>query len=295
MRKVTVQVPATSANLGPGFDCLGLAFALYTTVCVEEIEKGIEITGCEKAYQNEQNLCFIAYKKVFEKLSIPLKGVHIHMDAHIPISRGLGSSASLVVGGIVAANKMCYSPLSTKEMLQLATEIEGHPDNVAPALLGGLTVALKKQTDILYASLPLAPALEFCALIPDFETSTCEARKQLPFTVPFQDAVFNVSHVALLLSALQSGNSTHMAEAFQDALHQPYRAHLIHDYDKVKAYAKEGGALAFCISGSGSTCLAVCKDAKAFQRAIQQKLHTLPHHWQALPLCVDKEGAKIKE
>ena len=172
MKRVTIRVPATTANLGPGFDAFGCALSLYTDVTFEETDSGLEITGCDEAYTGPDNLAYTAYCAVLGTLSEEVRGVKIHIDAHIPICRGLGSSAALLVAGAMGANVLRGNKLSTQGLLNITNAMEGHPDNLAPAFLGGLTASMVDGGLPVSVSFPLHAGWEFLVLIPDFTLST---------------------------------------------------------------------------------------------------------------------------
>lgn len=289
MERVTVRVPATSANIGPGFDSLGMAFSFYNVFFFELAEKTV-ITGCPAAYAGEDNLALVAFRAACSRAGKEAPAVHIDIGGDVPVSRGLGSSATLLVGGALGANLLLSLGLTKEDILAVATEIEGHPDNIAPAVYGGFTASLMQEGKPLAASCPVHPSLRFCAFIPDFKTSTHDARGVLPKTVPFADAVFNVSHVAVLLAALAKGDTELLSASLEDRLHQPYRASLIDGYEAVREIALAAGAHAFFISGSGSTCMAIYTE-EGFVERVRPAVEKLPHAWRVVPLSLDEDGA----
>lgn len=289
---VTVRVPATTANIGPGFDTFGCALALYNTFTFEEIDNGLRFAGCEEAYCNEENLAVVSYRSIMDALGLPMPGLSITMHTEIPICRGLGSSASLIAAGAAAANTLHGSPYTPLQLLGICNDIEGHPDNLAPALMGGLVASFVENGHPVAVQYDIHPALRFTALIPDFKLSTHLARSVLPKEVPYADAVFNVSRAAVLLKALEHGDTELIRVSLADRLHQPYRSSLIHGYEQVQQLALDCGALAFCISGAGPTLLCLSK-AEGFDTALRQRLHELPKHWQQLPLPVDHSGVQV--
>lgn len=292
MRKVTVRVPATTANLGPGFDAFGCALRLYTDVTFEETDGGLEITGCDEAYTGPDNLAYTSYCAVLESLSEEIRGVKIHIDAHIPIGRGLGSSAALLVAGAIGANVLRGSKLSTQGLLNITNAMEGHPDNLAPAFFGGLTASMVDNGLPVTVNFPLHPDWEFLALIPDFELSTNYARSVLPAQLPRADAVYNIAHGALVLKALELGDEKLLRTAMQDRLHQPYRKSLITDYDAIEALVRTTGA-AFCVSGAGPTLLCITQDPQLEEKLSKKLPQITKANWQMLPLHIEFEGAKI--
>ena len=292
MRKVTVRVPATTANLGPGFDAFGCALSLYTDVTFEETPAGLEITGCDEAYTGPDNLAYTAYCAVLESLSEEVRGVKIHIDAHIPIGRGLGSSAALLVAGAIGANVLRGNKLSTQGLLNITNAMEGHPDNLAPAFFGGLTASMVDNGLPMTVNFPLHPDWEFLALIPDFEVSTNFARSVLPVQIPRADAIYNISHGAMVLKALELGDEKLLRTAMQDKLHHPYRKSLITDYEAIEALVRTTGA-AFCISGAGPTLLCITLDENLDEKLAKKLLSITKANWQMLPLHIDFEGAKV--
>lgn len=290
MNKITVRVPATTANIGPGFDSMGCALALHNYITCEVLPAGkLVITGCPEQYQNEENLAVQGYRVVLSRLGLPNEGLSLNIRAEIPVCRGLGSSAALIAGGAAAANLLHGSPLPPAELLEVTNEIEGHPDNLAPAIYGGLTASLVEDGKPRTVKLPLSPTLRWVAAIPDFELSTHLARAVLPKEVAFTDAVYNASHAAVLAGALGSGDRELIAMALRDRLHQPYRESLIPEYGKVKAAAEQCGAIAFCISGAGPTLLALTDEA-SFAAQFAEKCKRLEHRWNIMELAVDTEG-----
>ena len=294
MNRVTIRVPATTANLGPGFDAFGCALSLYTDVTFEETEAGLEITGCDEAYHGPDNLAYTAYCAVLASLSEEIRGVKIHIDAHIPICRGLGSSAALLVAGAMGANVLRGNKLSTQGLLNITNAMEGHPDNLAPAFYGGLTASMVDNGLPVTVSFPLHPGWEFLALIPDFNLPTSLARSVLPEQVSRADAIYNISHGAMVLKALELGDEKLLRTAMQDKLHQNYRKKLIPDYEAIEALIRTTGA-AFCLSGAGPTLLCMTRDPELSQK-LGRKLHqTTQHNWEILPLHVEFQGARVVE
>lgn len=256
---VTVQVPATTANLGPGYDCLGLALGLHNEVTLafaERLSVEIEGEGADALPRDDAHLVIRAARAAAEAAGRTLPSLSLRQLNRIPLARGLGSSSAAIVGGIVAANELLELGLSRREMLDIASDVEGHPDNVAPALLGGLTICCVVDGQVLVQRLDVAPDLRCVVAIPNFEVSTHDARRALPDTVPHADAVFNLCRVGLIIAALVSGDFPQLAEAMRDRLHQPYRAHLVPGMEQVITAALEAGAHGAALSGSGPTIAA---------------------------------------
>ena len=294
MKRVTIRVPATTANLGPGFDAFGCALNLYTDVTFEETDAGLLITGCDEAYSGPDNMAYTAYCAVLASLSEEIRGVKIHIESQIPICRGLGSSAALLVAGAMGANVLRGNKLSTQGSLNITNAMEGHPDNLAPAFYGGLTASMVDNGLPVTVNFPLHKDWEFLALVPDFDLPTPLARSVLPKDVSRADAIYNIAHGAMVLKALELGDEKLLRTAMQDKLHQNYRRSLIQDYDAIEALVRTTGA-AFCLSGAGPTLLCITLDEKLDEK-LQKKLPTVTKaNWQLLPLHIDFQGARIIE
>lgn len=292
MKRVTVRVPATTANLGPGFDAFGCALNLYTDVTFEETPEGLEITGCAEEFTGPDNLAYMSYCAVLTSLDEEIRGVKIHIDAHIPIARGLGSSAALLVAGAIGANVLRGNKLSTKGLLNITNAMEGHPDNLAPAFYGGLTASMVDNGLPVVVSFPLHADWQFLALVPDFNLETIRARSVLPTDIPRADAVYNVSHGAMVLKALELGDEVLLRHAMQDKLHQPYRKSLIPDYETIESLIRTNGA-AFCLSGAGPTLLCLTRN-KSLEGKLRDKLRAITkENWDILPLRVEFHGATV--
>ncbi len=265
MAAYTVTVPATTGNLGPGFDCLGAALSLYNRFEFAEAEE-LRVTasgpGSEKIAKNKTNLVYQSLERLFDCIGRPKPVVSLDIKMQVPLSRGLGSSATAIVGGLMGANLLAGSPLDRAEILRLAIEAEGHPDNVVPALLGGCQLVAMQGQDWQICGLAWPKKLGVVALIPEFELSTSKARQVLPKQVPLKDAVFNAAHLALLTQALATGNLEWLQAALHDRLHQPYRQSLIPGLESVREAALGAGAIGLVISGAGPTLLALAPTPK---------------------------------
>lgn len=255
-----IRIPATSANLGPGFDTLGLALSLYNTVEMEFRHSGLKIEveglGKDTIPKGESNIVYRSAQKVFQMAGKQVDGLYLKLTNEIPLSRGLGSSAAAIVGGIVAANQLCDGALDLQTLLQIATDIEGHPDNVVPALLGGFTIAGMEQGEVRYVRLEPLSGLKAVVAVPEFTLSTHKSRGVLPTHVSLQDAVFNVSRTAFLVAALSLGHIQLLGMAMEDRLHQPYRCDLVPGMEAVWQAAKNAGALSAALSGAGPCLIA---------------------------------------
>ncbi len=292
MKRVTVRVPATTANLGPGFDAFGCALSLHTDVTFEETDCGLEITGCEEAYAGPDNLAYTAFCAVLASLSEEVRGVKIHIESNIPVCRGLGSSAALLVAGAMGANVLRGNKLSTQGLLNITNAMEGHPDNLAPAFFGGLTASMVDNGLPVTVNFPLHPDWEFLALVPDFTLPTKIAREALPGQYDRADAVYNISHGAMVLKALELGDEKLLRNAMQDRIHQPYRKAMIADYDRIESLIRTTGA-AFCLSGAGPTLLCITRDPGLQEKLAQRLGKITVARWEMLPLHLEFQGAHV--
>ena len=287
------RIPASSANLGPGFDCFGIAWQCYNEIEFIPREEGLLISGCEEKYCNEDNLAYKAYHAAMAWAGQRESGLEIRFGrTDIPVSRGMGSSAALIVGGVVAANAIHGLELSGSELLAIATSVEGHPDNIAPALFGGFTVSAMDGIAAVTTHFPISEKLFFTLLIPDFELSTELARSVLPEAVSRQDAIFNISRSALLIKALERGDRQLMRIALEDKLHQPYRTKLIQGFETAEAAAKKLDAMGICISGAGSTLLCI-SDRPEFSAEMEAELKESLPGWRVMGVKPDLDGVKM--
>lgn len=260
MMQVTVTIPATSANLGPGFDCLGLALSLYHTVTftVTETPGLTIITSGEDTHKvptDESNLVWQSARLIFDRFNEYPTGLHIQQENEIPVGSGLGSSSTAVLAGLFGANTILDNPLTRAEVLQIATNLEGHPDNVAPAVHGGLILGVQEENRLLIEPISI-PDMEVVVVLPDYNLPTSEARAALPQELSLQDAIFNSSRIALLIRALETGNYDLLPSAMQDRFHQPHRIPLITGMADAMDAAKDAGAAAVALSGAGPSLIA---------------------------------------
>ncbi|REK53005.1 MAG: homoserine kinase [Thermobacillus sp.] len=261
MRRVLAKVPASTANLGPGFDALGMALSLYSWIEMAEADDGkarLELFGKELAGlpAGRDNLIYKAAQLVYAEAGVPMPELHIAAYTDIPLARGLGSSAAAIVGGLAAANALIGSPLPKTRLLEIASDLEGHPDNVGACLFGGIVAASWDGNRAKHVRLDPPPNLEVLVAIPSFRLPTERARHALPDSYSRGDAVFNIGRSSLLVAALAAGRLDLLGFAMQDRLHQPYRAALIPGMSKILAEAPEHGALGAALSGAGPTMLA---------------------------------------
>ena len=288
-------MPATSANLGPGFDCLGMALNLYNYLEVWESDSlEIEVRGQGHAQipTDARNLTYQAMRQLFMRVGEQMPPYRLIQYNKIPMSRGLGSSATAIVSGLVAANELIKNPLERNELLEMAADMEGHPDNVTPCMLGGLTVSERTETGIVYLKSSVSSKLRFVALIPSFALSTESARAVLPDVYPKHDVIHSIARASFMFAGLERGNQFLLRQGCQDVLHQPYRKGLIRGWDDVMQSVWDAGAYAAFLSGAGPSIL--CIYSKHNTSFVQQLQYSLPTDlWQVRKLSVQNAGAKI--
>lgn len=298
-RLIKVKIPATSANLGAGFDALGLALTLYNYVYLSPSDRTC-ITSLDHTHipQDESNLVFTSAKAVYQACGRKMDGgLRIRQTNHIPMTRGLGSSSACIAAGLIGANALLNFPMSTDDLINLAASIEGHPDNIAPALLGGIVTSVYDGAKVYYVKQDVGAHLYFYAIIPDFCVKTDVARKVLPSSVAHHDAVFNLSRAALFSASLLQGKYTNLKVAAQDKLHQPYRMSMIPGGEEVLQECYRLNAYAAYVSGAGPSIIAVCDQANYFfSMNMREKLNSMGKDgWQILQLSIDNYGAQAYE
>ena len=279
LRQVHVRVPATTANLGSGFDILGLALQLYNVFSLTITSDAgwrVSLPAGVHLPTDDRNLVFQAARALYTRVGVTPPGLHLSLAMHIPLARGLGSSSSAIVGGLMAANQLTGNTVDRDTLLAMAVAIEGHPDNVTPALLGGLTLSYTVGAQHRYLTLPFPQHLTLVVAIPDFELTTAQSRTVLPAQVSRADAIFNCSRIALLVHALHSQHYELLATAMDDRLHQPYRAALVPGMTEAIAAGYAAGARGVALSGAGPALLAIAATApEVVAQALQE---TFAHH-----------------
>ncbi|MBN1122749.1 MAG: homoserine kinase [Anaerolineae bacterium] len=296
MQAVRIQIPATTANLGPGFDSLGMALGLYNTVEINPIESGISVEvhgeGSDSLPADENNLVVQTAFSVFRHVGEEPDGLHFKLTNRIPPSGGMGSSAAAIVGGVVAANEWLNKPLDVDELLQLATRIEGHPDNVTPAMLGGLVVCQQDDEGVIYARVPVAD-LTVVVCVPRIEVSTRSQRAGLPDLVPMKIAAASIGRAALVVQALTTGDTDLLGKAMHDELHEPYRKTVIPGADEVFKAAFDNGAVAVALSGAGPGIIAHATSGhEKIGAAMVRAFEAAGQEARSWPLTVDQQGAQ---
>lgn len=305
MESVCIRVPATTANLGPGFDSLGMALDLWNETTFERCASGVHIDiqgeGVEGLSRNAGNLIARSALRVFATSGhLPAPGLIIRCKNGIPLGSGLGSSAAAVLSGLLGGNGLLDQPLPSAQILELATEIEGHPDNVAPGLLGGLVISttlIPSPTDVrppIVARRVEVPCLSVAVVVPAIDLSTRESRAALPVQVAIRDAVFNIGRVALVVEALRSGDLDLLGQVMDDRLHQPYRLKLIPGAESALQAAKKAGARAAALSGAGPGIVAFCQDdAAAIADVMVETFKEAGVSARAWALHVTSQGASV--
>ena len=294
---IRIQVPATSANLGSGFDSLGIALTLYNQVWMEEWDAlDISSKDATPIPIDENNLIYWAVKTVYEECGKKLPGLRLIQENNIPMARGLGSSSACIVAGIMGANRLLGSPFSQQDLIHLAARIEGHPDNTTPALEGGLVASAMEAGRVYSVSVPVSEKICFALFIPPFELKTEKARSVLPEQYSRADAVYNLSRSALMTASLFSGKLENLRVAVQDRIHQPYRSGLIDDLDTVFRMSYELGSLGTYVSGAGPTIISMIESASCeeFIRSVAKHLEEKNvQGWQIRILHTDPHGAQL--
>ncbi len=308
LKTVTVTVPGTTSNLGPGFDCLGAALTLRNRFRfsvkqeAKEEDRGsvhIQVTGIEadRVTTDDSNLAYQAFAKFYQHIGQAPPSVQIEIHLEVPLARGLGSSATAIVGGVVGANLLANSPLSQEAVMALAIALEGHPDNVVPALIGGCQLAAS-SVDGTWQVCPVPWHSDVIPVvaIPNFELSTAEARRVLPQTYSRADAIFNMAHLGLLVRGLETGCEPWLRAALQDRIHQPYRQSLIPGYETLQAAAIAAGAYGLVISGAGPTLMTLshATNAQTVADAMSKTWMAQGIESKALVLAIDPQGVIVR-
>ncbi|MEG1886610.1 MAG: homoserine kinase [Oscillospiraceae bacterium] len=293
---IKISIPATSANLGSGFDSLGVALSMYNTVFIEENDT-VDIASLDdiQVPSSSDNLVFYAAERLYDICGKKLTGLKIRQKNDIPMARGLGSSSACLIAGLLGANTLLNNPLAKEDIINLAAAMEGHPDNTTPALLGGLVTCAMSEGRVYSVSVPIDSQVRFVAMIPSDPLPTHHARSVLPQSVSRDDAVFNLSRAALMTSSLFSGSLENLKIATDDRLHQPYRMGLIKGSAAAFRIAKDLGAFGVYISGAGSTIMAIIdqSNVKFEKTAMTELKKNGVFDWQVRALKSDAIGAVV--
>ena len=309
--KVSVRVPATVANIGPGFDCLGMALPIYNTITIEETVlpgTGIEINvlanedvtdelSLEHIPMDENSIIYKAVELLYNSIGQTPSELKITIHSEIPIAKGLGSSASVIVGGLIAANELLGKPADEAALLSIATEVEGHPDNITPAIIGGLTLSSAEEDgSIISRNLPWPEEWVLTVCVPEYELATEISRSVLPKEVPLTDAVYNAQRMAMFVQAIYTKDEELMKLALRDKLHQPYRMKLVPGFDKISENLKhEESVLGVVLSGAGPSILVISlkTNLDKVKTIIKETWDELSINAQMYTLPIDKTGAVV--
>ena len=307
MPRVTVSVPATSANLGPGFDSFGLALGLYNRFSAEPADEWtVEIAGegAGALHTDEKNPVAEAMARIFSEQGQPDRCARISCMNKIPTGKGLGSSAAAIVGGMLLANELCEVPLSTQRIFETAAQMEGHPDNVAAALFGGLTLSWNDEGDVRCVSLSPQGGLAAILTVSSLPYETKRARKLLPAEVPHADAAFNAGRAGLLVAGLALGRGDLLGAGMQDRLHEQYRTDALPGFSEVRAVLLEAGASGVALSGAGPTVIGLVsgdEDDEAFRIAkdianrARADVDMIKDYSAPVAVPIDRGGARMIE
>ena len=296
---IHVKVPASSANMGAGFDTLGIALNLYSVIDVAKRESGLEIISNTRGgvvHNDKSNLIYRAMERVFDRTGYNPCGLYIRQRSQIPMTRGLGSSSACIVGGMLAANAISGRKLSYNQILHMASDMEGHPDNVGPALYGGLCISSNVDNRTVVKSTKLINNLKYAVMIPDFFVATRKSRGTLPEFVLRKDAAANISSALMLYHSLITGDFSELRYGVSDRLHQPYRKQYIDGFDAIFEKTYENGSLATYLSGSGPTIMSIIEgDGKEFADRMESFFKANSHKWRCIILECDNVGAVVWE
>lgn len=280
-----ISVPATSANVGPGFDVFGLAIEMRNEFIFKDAESF-----------DDDNLIYYAYKRTYQRLGLEPEPISVENVAVVPMARGLGSSSTCIVAGVAAALYKIKGEINKDFLLEIATDLEGHPDNVAPAIYGHFVVSVMDEGSVYYTVHKLHEDLRFIAIIPDFELATEKAREILPGTISRSDAIFNVSRACLLIPALENMDEEKIRVGLNDRFHQPYRKGLIPGYEEVVKAADKLGAIGCYLSGAGPTIMAVVnKNDESTINELSNYIKSSFPSWRAETYEIDKSGILFEE
>lgn len=294
---IKLRVPASSANMGAGFDTLGVAVGLYNRIMIDEIPEGLQVINRDTQSfvpRDKNNLIYRAMIELFNRVGYEPKGYRIEQNSQIPMTRGLGSSSACIIGGMLAANIISGRKLSYDEIIHLAAKMEGHPDNVGPALFGGFCVSLTDGDKTIIKSSKIDSNIKFAAIIPDFFVATKKSRKVLPSKVDFQDAVYNIGHASMFQAAMLSGDMEALGMGVKDAMHQRYRKNYVDGMEDIFEKTYSLGSHATYLSGSGPTILSVLSGGyEKFREGMRSYFAENSLKWKCMILPIDNVGAVV--
>lgn len=292
---VKVKVPCSSANLGPGFDSIGIALNMYNVFSICEIDTGLIIDGCPKEFQTTDNIIYKAMNIIFKEVGYTPSGIKISIEeSNIPMSRGLGSSSSCIIGGMVAANYLCGNKLSKEDIVDLATKMEGHPDNVVPCFLGGLVVSLFDGNKTYFEKISLKSDIKFFAIYPNFNLKTKKARSVLPKELNFKLAMSNIASSSFLVASIANNNLRNIKHSMKNVIHESFRESLIPNFSDIKNKALSLDALGVYLSGAGPTIMAIVdKNNLNFKNSMNTFINNLDNDWTIKELKVSLNGTTI--
>lgn len=301
--EVKIKSPASSANLGPCFDCAGIAFPLYNIVNVKKTDDGnvkviIDEKGDVRTFiVDDRNIIFQSFKRFHEKANTKMSGYEVRVETHIPIARGLGSSASVIAGSLIGANELNSNPLKKQDLIDIAASIEGHPDNTTPAFTGGFVVSsIEDDGHVLYEKIDWCKDWKISVCIPDYKLLTELARSVLPKEIAFKDAVYNIQKSAQLITAITNKNADIMRSALQDRIHQPYREKLIPGMvDIIKALKEEDNVLGCVLSGAGPTLAVITEgdNIDNVKQIVHKIWYDLDIKYQIMTFDPEENGATV--
>jgi len=295
--KFTIKVPATSANLGPGFDTLGLALDLWNeTIITSEKEFSVQVTGegAGRLASGKNNLIVRAAQRLAERAGKSLPPFHAECANQIPLSSGMGSSSAAIVTGLLAGNALLGNPFSREDVLNLACEMEGHPDNVSPAMMGGLVVSTVEGGKVIAQKIPITTKIHITIALPNFYLPTKQARAALPKKVSTRNAIHNISRTALVVEAFRTGDLNLLGKVMSDKLHQPYRLKLIPGAASAMEAAKEAGASAVALSGAGPSVIAFSTGEAGIGESMKRAFEAAGVEARIFRLGVSSRGAEIQ-
>jgi len=297
---VEIRVPASSANLGPGFDSFGLAVPLYLTVRVKLADEiSIQLIGgnLENIPTDKTNAIYQTFQYLFELEGVPAPSAAMEIESEIPLSRGLGSSAAAIVAGLLAANQFLENPKTVDDLFQIATRIEGHPDNIGASLFGGFIVAAQDGDHAKIIKLPFPQELKVILAIPDYPVSTKTARGQIPERIPLKDVRFNIGHAALLVSYILTGQLDKLSLAVKDRVHQPYRQHAVKGLQRLLENGDNTGLFSTALSGAGPAVIFFVQEQHTamVQQKIQQIAQEEKVEMDIKILMAEPNGATVME